>query len=886
MCALTDERARRLGISSPIWPLPPTKGGMDMKDHSDALGCCRSRVHGLDCRGSHCTQAIFVALCFVAIFTLPARSSAQVCHDGAWQPAEFCGYDARFSTGVAEMNHDCFVDYLDLALVWKQVGMTGTNLSADLNNDFIVDASDLSLFFITYGQTADPCTPGGMGTDSCAGSIALSFSSNPANIVSMITQGSPAIDTVFVVVNGWTGAQSLEYAVETSANIQILSHSSPYNVIRTCNPTAQQSYAAWSASTTYPGGPLVIASLFYYRLDSNPATFEIKPIAGCGAPMRIRWAEPAHDRSIDFSIVRNAGINGPPPPGQSTCAFQPPAVIIVVPAENDTVPWPQTTYDFSGVASDIDGTVDLVEYRLNGGGWNSASGTTSWSFTVTGLAIGSNLIEVRSQDNDGAYSGIDSRTITRLAAPDLQISDFSSPPSTIHGCDAIAVMFTVVNTGPGMAGPFSVALRWSPDIAITTGDPALGVFTFGGLGPAEDSTVSVNVVLISDGPRGDVYLGVIADDLMEVAESDENNNTSANAFSCPVPLVTSITDVGNDQGRQVRIVLQSSARDVGSSPNPILQYEAFRRIDPVPGPAMGATTTDLVSASTGVVGPIQLQQREERARLAGMVSDVGILASGWEFVGAIPAHQEGEYAMVAPTLADSTVDDGVYFSVFFMRAATADPGTYFDSCPDSGYSLDNLAPNVPLGFLASKGSGTNVNLQWQPNSEEDLRFYSLYRGSAAGFVPTVDNRIAQVTNTSHVDPNGTSVEAFYKLSATDFAGNESDFALVNPDLTDTDPRTGQPEVFAFMPMTSNPVRRLMIVRYDLPVATRVTLSVYDVRGRLVRTGLRDDERPAGSHTWRWNLVDNLGGRVAPGIYLQRFETPEYSRTLKVVVVRP
>jgi hypothetical protein len=35
---------------------------------------------------------------------------------------------------------------------------------------------------------------------------------------------------------------------------------------------------------------------------------------------------------------------------------------------------------------------------------------------------------------------------------------------------------------------------------------------------------------------------------------------------------------------------------------------------------------------------------------------------------------------------------GPHYSVFFVRAATAQPTLYFDSRPDSGYSVDNLPP--------------------------------------------------------------------------------------------------------------------------------------------------------------------------------------------------
>ena len=45
-----------------------------------------------------------------------ATTHAQICHDGIWQDGEFCGYDAYVVTGQVDMNHDCEVNFLDVAL--------------------------------------------------------------------------------------------------------------------------------------------------------------------------------------------------------------------------------------------------------------------------------------------------------------------------------------------------------------------------------------------------------------------------------------------------------------------------------------------------------------------------------------------------------------------------------------------------------------------------------------------------------------------------------------------------------------------------------------------------------------------------------------------------
>jgi len=64
----------------------------------------------------------------------------------------------------------------------------------------------------------------------------------------------------------------------------------------------------------------------------------------------------------------------------------------------------------SGIASDDKG-VAVVELRLNGRSWQTASGTTNWNFSVS-LVAGNNTIEARSGDNAGNYSSLASVTVT------------------------------------------------------------------------------------------------------------------------------------------------------------------------------------------------------------------------------------------------------------------------------------------------------------------------------------------------------------------------------------------------------------------------------------------------------------------------------------------
>ena len=68
----------------------------------------------------------------------------------------------------------------------------------------------------------------------------------------------------------------------------------------------------------------------------------------------------------------------------------------------------------------------------------------------------------------------------------------------------------------------------------------------------------------------------------------------------------------------------------------------------------------------------------------------------------------------------------------------------------------------------------------------------------------------------------------------------------------------------------NPSRGEVELSFGQPAAGHVRLAVYDPQGRLVRT-LTDADLAAGPHYATWDGADDAGRRVAPGIYLARFE---------------
>lgn len=75
-----------------------------------------------------------------------------------------------------------------------------------------------------------------------------------------------------------------------------------------------------------------------------------------------------------------------------------------------------------------------------------------------------------------------------------------------------------------------------------------------------------------------------------------------------------------------------------------------------------------------------------------------------------------------------------------------------------------------------------------------------------------------------------------------------------------------------------------VIEYQLPEARRVSLKIYDVTGREVRT-LIEREMPAGFHRAIWDGRDGAGQALKSSVYFYRLTAGEYMQTKKILFVR-
>ena len=82
----------------------------------------------------------------------------------------------------------------------------------------------------------------------------------------------------------------------------------------------------------------------------------------------------------------------------------------------------------------------------------------------------------------------------------------------------------------------------------------------------------------------------------------------------------------------------------------------------------------------------------------------------------------------------------------------------------------------------------------------------------------------------------------------------------------------------------NPFNPTTVIGYTIADGASVTLAVYDVSGKLVRT-LVNEYQGQNRYEVTWDGRDNSGMPVASGAYFYRLETPTYNETRKLLLLK-
>lgn len=275
-----------------------------------------------------------------------------------------------------------------------------------------------------------------------------------------------------------------------------------------------------------------------------------------------------------------------------------------------------------------------------------------------------------------------------------------------------------------------------------------------------------------------------------------------------------------------------------------------------------------------------------------------VLASGFSFAAAAPSQPaagEGAHDVLIAWAADPS--PGTH-GVFAQRVLL--PGHV--PSPEPGSSRSDPAPD---------GSG-DIDVTWQPSAIDtpgwqELREYRLWLASGAARDasperasrpggPLLDWTLAATVPATHApayttripraafDPVPAGGVTLIRIEAVDADGVRTWSSApvpVGPGVTGVTERT---TALALAPPRPSPARRSTRIDFTLPRATNVRLSIFDVRGRLVRT-LVSGNLPAGTRSEDWDLCDTSGELVGPGLWFVRLSAGSHRLERRLVTLQ-
>lgn len=369
----------------------------------------------------------------------------------------------------------------------------------------------------------------------------------------------------------------------------------------------------------------------------------------------------------------------------------------------------------------------------------------------------------------------------------------------------------------------------------------------------------------ADLPNGTYYLTAWAEDYEGETVEDivvENDVKRVDFFLRKVgvygPVIISIRDVPHDQGRKVRIIWDSGH----SSWETFTGFSIWRKVNEPWSRSGEQIEKNRVSFGDGL----------------------------WDFIKKVPFHGFGLYSYVAPTLVDSSVytaKDESYWTTFMVTAHTYDVSRWYDSPPDSGYSIDNLHPSPPT-LVTADGAEDHILVTWKPIPDKDFDYYAVYRSTQPGFDPDLLDPYFVTIDSFFKDMNVQSdITYYYRISSFDFNGNESDYSEeVYAKLTGLRGElTGQiPESYGIEQNYPNPFNPETHILYQLPESGWVNIKIYNLFGQVVKT-LVNEYQDAGYYKVKWDSNNNMGKPVSSGIYLYTIRVNDFNRTLKMILIR-
>lgn len=132
-----------------------------------------------------------------------------------------------------------------------------------------------------------------------------------------------------------------------------------------------------------------------------------------------------------------------------------------------------------------------------------------------------------------------------------------------------------------------------------------------------------------------------------------------------------------------------------------------------------------------------------------------------------------------------------------------------------------------------------------------------------------------------------------RISVEDLMGNSTEFTFLpafavgkfeGKQSPDAEPPFFIPSSYKLHQNFPNPFNPETIISFDLPEKAKVSLKIFDILGREVRT-LVNEEYDKGLFKVNWNGKNNMGEKLASGIYIYQIRVNNFVEAKKMILIK-
>ena len=205
----------------------------------------------------------------------------------------------------------------------------------------------------------------------------------------------------------------------------------------------------------------------------------------------------------------------------------------------------------------------------------------------------------------------------------------------------------------------------------------------------------------------------------------------------------------------------------------------------------------------------------------------------------------------------------------------------------SNQDLGDVSLPVQMSNIEAESTVDGIMLTWETASEVNSLGFHVWRSDAK------DGDYERITTSLIAGQGNSSAGAVYSFTDRNYEGNATYYYRI--EQVDAD---GGSEMFSAIEVTAlfipteyalsqnypNPFNPMTTFTYDVPEVSDVTIKVYSLLGKEVRTIYSKQQMP-GRYTQTWDGTDNTGRKLASGVYFLRMQAGSFSKLHKMTLIR-